>query len=237
MYVNGVSGGPTAQDPGPKSGASSLPPTWNKGAMSKRFDGKDEATKTPSVSPSLPDEIPTYTSPVNCHAIPHEVVVHCERRRESCRRGHVPSPNSKLGGNPGKDVTVGVAPCGLCRCSRLLSNEHCFFPPPIFLSRACISYFPSAQRVYTNPRGTGFTRGGAKPHPHAHHQPEKPLPPSYVCYRCGQKGSFLYTFCLPTLTFHKAIGYKTAQPITIGNLTTGLASSGQQVSLEACSRQ
>ena len=50
MYVSGVSGGPTGQDLGPKSGASSLPPTWNKGTMSKRFDVKDEATKTSSVS-------------------------------------------------------------------------------------------------------------------------------------------------------------------------------------------
>jgi len=50
MYVSGASSGPTGQDSGPKSGPSSLPPTWNKGAMSKRFDGKDEATKTSSVS-------------------------------------------------------------------------------------------------------------------------------------------------------------------------------------------
>ncbi|KAF8272423.1 DWNN domain-containing protein [Lactarius quietus] len=45
-------------------------------------------------------------------------------------------------------------------------------------------------RVYTNPRGTSFGRGGKPFTPH--HQPaEKPLPPSYVCYRCGQKGHWI----------------------------------------------
>ncbi|KAF8074840.1 DWNN domain-containing protein [Lyophyllum atratum] len=51
-----------------------------------------------------------------------------------------------------------------------------------------------AQRIYTNPRGTGFSRGGGKPHtPHiaAHQQVDRPLPPSYVCYRCGQKGHWI----------------------------------------------
>lgn len=56
------------------------------------------------------------------------------------------------------------------------------------------SYSNSATRIYNqNPRGTGFARGGGKPHtPHQHQpqhqQPDRPLPPSYVCYRCGQKG-------------------------------------------------
>ncbi|KAI9445590.1 DWNN-domain-containing protein [Lactarius indigo] len=45
-------------------------------------------------------------------------------------------------------------------------------------------------RVYTNPRGTSFGRGG-KPFTPQHQQAEKPLPPSYVCYRCGQKGHWI----------------------------------------------
>ncbi|PCH44317.1 DWNN-domain-containing protein [Wolfiporia cocos MD-104 SS10] len=45
-----------------------------------------------------------------------------------------------------------------------------------------------AVRIHTNPRGTG--RGG-KPYSHHHHQPERPLPASYVCYRCGQKGHWI----------------------------------------------
>jgi protein MPE1 len=59
------------------------------------------------------------------------------------------------------------------------------------LSRAvCSSSLPSLlsqTRIYTNTRGTGLGRGGKPFVPH--HQPsERPLPPSYVCYRCGQKG-------------------------------------------------
>ncbi|KAI9460110.1 DWNN-domain-containing protein [Lactarius psammicola] len=45
-------------------------------------------------------------------------------------------------------------------------------------------------RIYTNPRGTSFGRGGKPFAPH-HQQAEKPLPPSYVCYRCGQKGHWI----------------------------------------------
>ncbi|OCH85498.1 DWNN-domain-containing protein [Obba rivulosa] len=47
-----------------------------------------------------------------------------------------------------------------------------------------------ATRIYTNTRGTGTGRG--RPYgSHHHHQPERPLPPSYVCYRCGQKGHWI----------------------------------------------
>ncbi|KAI9459043.1 DWNN-domain-containing protein [Russula earlei] len=44
-------------------------------------------------------------------------------------------------------------------------------------------------RIYTQ-RGTGFGRGGKPFVPH-HQQNERPLPPSYVCYRCGQKGHWI----------------------------------------------
>ncbi|GBE86442.1 Uncharacterized RING finger protein [Sparassis crispa] len=47
-----------------------------------------------------------------------------------------------------------------------------------------------AVRIYTNPRGTAG-RGGKPFHGSHHHQPERPLPPSYVCYRCGQKGHWI----------------------------------------------
>ncbi|KAI0731337.1 hypothetical protein C8Q76DRAFT_718534 [Earliella scabrosa] len=46
-----------------------------------------------------------------------------------------------------------------------------------------------ATRVYTNPRG-GAPRGG-KPFQPSHHHSDRPLPPSYVCYRCGQKGHWI----------------------------------------------
>ncbi|KAI0343058.1 DWNN-domain-containing protein [Trametopsis cervina] len=48
-----------------------------------------------------------------------------------------------------------------------------------------------AQRIYSNPRGGGPAAGGGrggKPFG-VHH--DRPLPPSYVCYRCGQKGHWI----------------------------------------------
>lgn len=75
---------------------------------------------------------------------------------------------------------------GFCLCSSSNSNEHVLLS---FLPAFCLN---SATRIYSNARGTGFSRGGGKPHlAHQQQQPQndRPLPPSYVCYRCGQKGS------------------------------------------------
>ncbi|THU87980.1 DWNN-domain-containing protein [Dendrothele bispora CBS 962.96] len=48
-----------------------------------------------------------------------------------------------------------------------------------------------ATPIIRNTRGTGGFRGG-KPHmPQQSYQPERPLPASYVCYRCGQKGHWI----------------------------------------------
>ncbi|RPD64224.1 DWNN-domain-containing protein [Lentinus tigrinus ALCF2SS1-7] len=44
-------------------------------------------------------------------------------------------------------------------------------------------------RVQSNLRG-GAPRGG-KPYQPSHHHSDRPLPPSYVCYRCGQKGHWI----------------------------------------------
>jgi len=49
-----------------------------------------------------------------------------------------------------------------------------------------IRVFFSAQVVHRNPRGPGFGAHAGKPHMPIN---DRPLPPSYVCYRCGQKGS------------------------------------------------
>ncbi|TBU27286.1 DWNN domain-containing protein [Dichomitus squalens] len=46
-----------------------------------------------------------------------------------------------------------------------------------------------AMKVYSQPRG-GAPRGG-KPYQPSHHHSDRPLPPSYVCYRCGQKGHWI----------------------------------------------
>lgn len=101
-------------------------------------------------------------------------------------------------------MSQSVSPLGgFCQRSSLMSNEHCFvfFALPFCL--AC-----SATRIYTNPRGTGFARGG-KPHTHSPHQQaqhqhsDRPLPPSYVCYRCGQKGLHVVQINVAPLIFSK----------------------------------
>ena len=63
-----------------------------------------------------------------------------------------------------------------CSISDCLMNSRCFF-----LS-------VRATRIDFKPRAGSYNSRGGKPFSH---QPEKPLPPSYVCYRCGQKGATL----------------------------------------------
>ncbi|KAI0774785.1 DWNN domain-containing protein [Trametes elegans] len=47
-----------------------------------------------------------------------------------------------------------------------------------------------AVRIYNNANPRGTPRGG-KPFQPSHHHSDRPLPPSYVCYRCGQKGHWI----------------------------------------------
>jgi protein MPE1 len=75
----------------------------------------------------------------------------------------------------------------LISCSIPMSHERNFlscFSVPFLLALPLLN---SAVRIYNNPRGA--FRGG-KPHTAhtTHQQPERTLPPNYVCYRCGQKG-------------------------------------------------
>jgi len=50
----------------------------------------------------------------------------------------------------------------------------------------CARSLCSQQKIYSNPRGgTAIQRGGK---PGFAPQPDRPLPASYVCYRCGKKG-------------------------------------------------
>ena len=97
----------------------------------------------------------------------------------------------------------------------------------------------SATRVYNNPRGTGFGRGSGKPHiPQVQaQQQDRPLPPSYVCYRCGQKGSSSATFSLfrslPN-NLSKVIGFRIARQTTTASLTTARELNEQLGYPEAC---
>ncbi|KAF8809466.1 DWNN-domain-containing protein [Phlegmacium glaucopus] len=112
--------------------------TYHKGAMSKRFDGKDE-----QMSPSKP------------------------------------SPHSSQSSAPSKgDEAAAMAAMFQAQSQNWEETQE---------------KMSHATRVYSNTRGTGFPRGG-KPHtPNVPHQVQndRPLPPSYVCYRCGKKGHWI----------------------------------------------
>lgn len=127
--------------PGPVSESVQRPgssTTWHKGAMSKRFDGKEE----PSAS-----TIPKSSTPVKS-AVTKD------------------------------DEAAAMAAMFQAQSANWEETQE---------------KMSHATRVYSNPRGTGFGRGSGKPHIpqlQAQHQ-DRPLPPSYVCYRCGQKGHWI----------------------------------------------
>ncbi|KAL0567645.1 Protein mpe1 [Marasmius crinis-equi] len=109
--------------------------TVYKGAMSKRFDGRDEQP----VAPNLP---PT-TAPMKTNIA-------------------------------GDEEAAAMAAMFQAQTANWAETQE---------------KMSHATRIYNNPRGTGFSRGG-KPHTPSY-QPERPLPASYVCYRCGQKGHWI----------------------------------------------
>ncbi|THH32469.1 hypothetical protein EUX98_g1727 [Antrodiella citrinella] len=94
-----------------------------------------------------------------------------------------------------------------------------------------------ATRIYTNPRGGAPGGRGGKPFTPHQHQPERPLPPSYVCYRCGQKGHWIQdcptnndrdydnrprikrTTGIPR-SFLKAVEHPTSGPLSQGVMVT-----------------
>ena len=93
------------------------------------------------------------------------------------------------------------------------------------------SFFLSvrATRIDFKPRAGSHNSRGGKPFSH---QPEKPLPPSYVCYRCGQKGAT--PLCDTVVVrgsspFYQGTGSRTVRRITIEISTTSQESSEQQV--------
>ncbi|KZP25545.1 DWNN-domain-containing protein [Athelia psychrophila] len=153
MYIAGVGNSAPTSEPVQRPGSHSAGggPTWHKGAMSKRFDGKEESplNKPPTTS-AAGSAVTQDDEQAAMAAMFQAQTANWEETQE--------------------------------KMSQLVSR------PALLL----------AQRIYTQPRGTGFTgRGGAaKPHiPQAgnhQQQPDRPLPASYVCYRCGQKGHWIH---------------------------------------------
>ncbi|KAG6919517.1 hypothetical protein DXG01_005107 [Tephrocybe rancida] len=155
MYLAGTTGAVPISDPLNKPGAPSNGSTWHKGAMSKRFDGKEEPLPTVKSQVSRPTTVrpPVFTPPQS-------------------------GPNTSIKSVvTNDDEKAALAAMFEAQTANWEETQE---------------KMSHAQRIYTNPRGTGFSRGG-KPHtPHiAQPQIDRPLPPSYVCYRCGQKGHWI----------------------------------------------
>lgn len=113
MYANGTAPAmPTSDAVGRGVGGA---PTWHKGSMSRRFDGKDETPSSSTqgtVKPVAPVILFSF-DPLS-GSLTHFIDPYgfeCHKRRRSCRNGrYVPGSDSKLGGNTRKDVPVGVIP-------------------------------------------------------------------------------------------------------------------------------
>ncbi|KII87351.1 hypothetical protein PLICRDRAFT_55314 [Plicaturopsis crispa FD-325 SS-3] len=164
MYVAGAGGAPAtpASEPARQGPTGGGANSWHKGSMSKRFDGKEEHHHVPTP----PKPSPLTAAPVTSSAAQDD---------EASAMAAMFQAQTANWEETQEKMSQLVSPsCGfLVLCSRTI-----------------------ATRVYNNPRGTGFQRGGkphtpAATHQHQHHQPERPLPPAYVCYRCGQKGHWI----------------------------------------------
>ncbi|KAJ6518863.1 DWNN domain-containing protein [Mycena sanguinolenta] len=135
MYIAGATSTVPTSEPVQRSGPGSAPTTWHKGAMSKRFDVKEEAPSAPQPS--------TMLKPAAA------------------------------------DDDEASAMEAMFKAQSANWEE----------TQAKMSH---AQRIYNNSRGTGFSPRGGKPYtPHQTPVVDRPLPPSYVCYRCGQKGHWI----------------------------------------------
>jgi protein MPE1 len=194
MYIAGTGNSSTGSDPATKHGGgpANNAPSWHKGAMSKRFDGKEEHSSSTAKSsvrlkPVLSIRLSALWLQSNLVNIKPSAVTNDDEAAAMAAMFQAQTANWE---ETQEKMTQLVSPIWFyCLCSRLNSHERDLFFFP------CVSNLNSAVRIYTQPRGTGFARGG-KPHaPHQHqhqYQPERPLPQSYVCYRCGQKGSPLF---------------------------------------------
>ncbi|KIM65987.1 hypothetical protein SCLCIDRAFT_1211628 [Scleroderma citrinum Foug A] len=109
--------------------------TWHKGAMSKRFDVKEEPPAPPKIS------TPITTIPKN--SVTQD------------------------------DEAAAMAAMFQAQTANWEETQE---------------KMSHATRIYQNRPSSG--RGG-KPYQQQHHTPDRPLPPSYVCYRCGQKGHWI----------------------------------------------
>ncbi|KAF4592969.1 hypothetical protein EYR38_008675 [Pleurotus pulmonarius] len=135
MYIAGANSQHPTSDSVQRPGANAHN-SWHRGAMSKRFDGKEEATTSTPPKPATP------------------VFVKNNITKE--------------------DEAAAMAAMFQAQTANWEETQE---------------KMSHATKIYTNPRGTGFPSRGGKPFTAP--QNDRPLPPSYVCYRCGQKGHWI----------------------------------------------
>jgi protein MPE1 len=114
MYIAGT-GGPSTGEPLSKHGGPiNSAPSWHKGAMSKRFDGKEEPTSKPSLNPVniKPSAITNDEEAAAMAAMFQAQTANWEETQE-------------------KMTQLVSHPCGFVLCSRLNSHERDLFPPPL----------------------------------------------------------------------------------------------------------
>ncbi|KAJ7504326.1 DWNN domain-containing protein [Mycena galericulata] len=137
MYIAGAGNTVPTSEPVQRNATGAASSSWHKGAMSKRFDVKDEPSSSLVPKPTV------STKPASVE----------------------------------DDEASAMAAMFQAQTANWEETQE---------------KMSHAQRIYNNSRGTGFPRGGK---PHTPHQPppqvDRPLPASYVCYRCGQKGHWI----------------------------------------------
>ncbi|KAI1793529.1 DWNN-domain-containing protein [Ganoderma leucocontextum] len=141
------------------------------GNMSKRFDARE-----PKEEPKPVERAPAPPPPVKS--------VVTQEDEDEAMAAMFQAQTASWEETQEKMSQLVLRRCALiCLRSTLRSNELRFYA---YVPVPCRSN--SAMKVYNQPRGA--PRGG-KPYQPSHHQSDRPLPPSYVCYRCGQKGHWI----------------------------------------------
>ena len=166
---------------------------WHRpgGNMSKRFDGKE------------PKEEPKPTQQQPPPLVRFAFLPCCMQAEPSCRHPFQAEWRTKMkrllwqpcskhrrrtGRRPRKRCH------SWCRAHALfLVHVVAYILMNVVLPSRALALRPYSQvRIPNSSRG-GAPRGG-KPFQPSHHHSDRPLPPSYVCYRCGQKGSCFSVF-------------------------------------------
>lgn len=187
MYISGTNGSASVpiSEPIQRPGGSTA---WHKGAMSKRFDVKEESLPSKTLAPVRSRSQtnaplanrrvlhPSQSS--NTVTIPKNSVTKEDEAAAMAAMFQAQTANWEETQEKMSQLVSRLRGSSAL-CSRMKSHNM-------------VSVLPfdrnSAVRIYNNPRGTSFARGGKPFGAHQSHAPDRPLPPSYVCYRCGQKG-------------------------------------------------